>query len=88
MKIKNGFKYEKNGWTYISIKGNPEDRGFAHGYLLANEIQRAIKTMKFSLYDEHGLDMEFFILFQYCNHGVSYNIQFSISFCKTVAQYS
>ena len=62
MKIKNGFKYEKNGWTYISIKGNPEDRGFAHGYLLANEIQRAIKTMKFSLYDEHGLDMEFFIL--------------------------
>jgi uncharacterized protein YjbI with pentapeptide repeats len=62
MKIKNGLKYEKNGWTYISIKGNPKDRGFAHGYLLANEIQRAIKTMKFSLYDEHGLDMEFFIL--------------------------
>lgn len=62
MKIKNGMKYEKNGWTYISIKGNPKERGFAHGYLLANEIQRAIKTMKFSLYDEHGLDMEFFIL--------------------------
>ena len=27
MKIKNGFKFKKNGWNYISIRGNPSDRG-------------------------------------------------------------
>ena len=39
MKVKNGFKYKKNGWTYISIKGEPYDRGLAHGTLLKDEIK-------------------------------------------------
>ena len=25
--VKNGMTYEKNGWKYISIKGNPKERG-------------------------------------------------------------
>lgn len=62
MKIKNGFKYQKNGWNYISIKGNPYERGYAHGRLLENEIQLAIKTMYFSLNESYGLEKEFFLL--------------------------
>ena len=27
MKVSNGFKYEINGWKYISIKGHPYERG-------------------------------------------------------------
>lgn len=62
MKVKNGFKYQLNGWTYISIKGKPYERGLAHGLLLANEIKKGIETMNFSLYDSYGLNSKFFIL--------------------------
>ena len=62
MKIKNGFKFELNGWTYISVKGKPHERGYAHGYLIAEKIKIAIKTMFFNLNDSYGLDNEFFIL--------------------------
>ena len=34
MKVKNGFKYKKNGWNYIHISGEPYERGLAHGTLL------------------------------------------------------
>ena len=60
MKVKNGFKYKINGWTYISIKGEPYERGLAHGTLLKEEIQKCITTMEWSLYDSHGLKMDFF----------------------------
>jgi len=29
-KIKNGMSYSKNGWKYISIYGDPEERGYAY----------------------------------------------------------
>jgi hypothetical protein len=61
MKIKNGFKFKKNGWNYISIKGNPSERGYAHGVLLRDEIKAALKTMKWNLYDTHGIKTPFFI---------------------------
>jgi hypothetical protein len=60
MKINNGYRFEKNGWIYISIKGEAFERGFAHGKLLKKEIQEAIKTMKWNIYDSHGLDIHFF----------------------------
>lgn len=62
MKVKNGFKYNMNGWTYISIKGKPYERGLAHGLLLADEIKKAIKCMHFNIYDSYGIDSDFFIL--------------------------
>jgi hypothetical protein len=62
MKIKNGFKIKKNGWNYISIKGNATERGIAHGTLLKEEIQEALKTMIWNLYDNYGLDIDFFIM--------------------------
>jgi len=61
MKIKNGFKIKKNGWNYISIKGNATERGIAHGTLLKEEIKDALKMMKWNLYDVHGLKIDFFI---------------------------
>ena len=57
---KNGFKYKKNGWTYISIQGEPYERGFAHGSLLKAEIKKCISTMEWNLYDSHGLKIDFF----------------------------
>jgi hypothetical protein len=60
MKVKNGFKYTKNGWNYIHITGNANDRGYAHGQLLKTEIEECLKVMRWNLYDSHGFDINFF----------------------------
>lgn len=38
-------RHEKNGWIYLHIEGSPRERGFQHGYLLAQEIKEAIRTL-------------------------------------------
>jgi len=35
---KNGYRYNTQGWIYLHIEGEPYERGYQHGYLLANEI--------------------------------------------------
>jgi len=35
---KEGYRYNINGWIYLYIKGEPYERGYQHGYLLAPEI--------------------------------------------------
>ncbi len=30
-RTKNGISYEKNGWLYVSVKGDPKERGYAYG---------------------------------------------------------
>ena len=60
MKIKNGLRYEKNGWTYLSIKGQPSAIGYAHGYLLAKEIKEIFTMLDFALYEDYGYKREMF----------------------------
>ncbi len=38
-------RHEKNGWIFLHIEGAPRERGFQHGYLLANEIKEAIRIV-------------------------------------------
>jgi hypothetical protein len=38
-------RHEKNGWIYLHIEGNPEERGFQHGYLLSKEIKEYIRIL-------------------------------------------
>ena len=42
-KIKNGMSYETNGWKYISIYGKPKERGYAYGYLCAEDFKDLFK---------------------------------------------
>lgn len=37
-----GYRYPKAGWLYVHIEGEPYDRGYQHGYLLAHEIEQYI----------------------------------------------
>ena len=60
-KINNGFSYEKNGWKYISINGNPKERGYAYGYLCANDFKEIQKTLVFLMLESYGQPWEFFI---------------------------
>ena len=58
-KIKNGYRTEKNGWIYISIKGNPKERGYANGYLLAPELKEIFKMLDFNFMKDSGYSREF-----------------------------
>jgi hypothetical protein len=46
-KIKNGIRYDLNGWTYISIKGSPKERGFAYGKLIAKDMKEVRRILDF-----------------------------------------
>lgn len=54
MKVKNGIRYEKNGWIYLSIKGTPYERGYAHGSLVVNELKEIMKTLEYTFYEDFG----------------------------------
>ena len=57
-KIKNGISYNKNGWKYISINGKPKERGYAYGYLCANEFKEIQKMLKFFMMESYGVTWE------------------------------
>ena len=61
MKIKHGFSYEKDGWTYMSVKGDPKERGHAYGYLSAQMFAKVQKMLKFFVYETYGRTWEYFI---------------------------
>ena len=58
--IENGKRIDKNGFIYISVKGKPEERGYAQGFLIAERIVKFIRTYAFFLWTEHGRDITFF----------------------------
>src|ERR1044072_7464721 len=37
---------ERNGWIYLHLEGPPEHIGFQHGWLLAREIDDALRVFK------------------------------------------
>jgi len=61
MHIKNGISYEKNGWLYISVKGKPRERGYAYGYLCAEQFKKIQEMLQFMCYNEYGESWDFFI---------------------------
>jgi hypothetical protein len=61
MKVKNGISYEKNGWTYISVKGKPRERGYAYGYLCASMFKEIQKMLDFLVYENYGVKWNEFI---------------------------
>ena len=41
-----GERHEKAGWIYLHIEGGPRQRGFQHGYLLAQEIAECLRIRR------------------------------------------
>jgi hypothetical protein len=60
-KVKNGIRYDMNGWTYISIKGSPKERGQAYGKLVANDMKEVKRILEFIIYTDFGVKWDFFI---------------------------
>src|ERR1041384_3606983 len=41
-------RFERHGWIYLHIEGEPKERGFQHGYLLAAEIAEGLRVTRAS----------------------------------------
>jgi hypothetical protein len=54
-------RHEKNGWLYLHIEGNPEERGFQYGYLLANEIKESIRVLSVTWEYQTALKWSWFV---------------------------
>ncbi|MCE3225478.1 MAG: phospholipase [Bacteroidetes bacterium] len=50
-----------NGWIYLHIEGDGYERGFQHGYLLANEIKGALQVIRYLIHYDTGSTFEFFM---------------------------
>ena len=60
-KTKNGVSYEINGWLYVSISGDAKERGYAYGFLVADEIKKILNMLNFLVYEETGRKWEYYI---------------------------
>jgi putative hemolysin len=56
-----GYRFDQNGWIYLHIEGEPYQRGFQHGYLLAPELAEILGNFKGLTYWETGKEWEFFV---------------------------
>jgi hypothetical protein len=55
-----GFRCELGGWIYLHIEGGPYDRGWQHGFLLADEIRAALRSITELLWQDTGLPFEWY----------------------------
>jgi hypothetical protein len=60
-RVQNGIRYDLNGWTYISIKGLPKERGFAYGKLMVKDMKEVRRILDFIIYTDYGVEWNFFI---------------------------
>src|ERR687897_3509679 len=50
-----------NGWVHLKIAGDPFERGFQHGYLVAAEYADAVRVYEAMTYQTMGFDYGFFV---------------------------
>lgn len=56
-----GYRFEKDGWTYLHIEGAPYERGYQHGYLMAPELAEVLDTIRYITYHDTGMELDYFI---------------------------
>lgn len=50
-----------NGWLYVRVGGEPFQRGFQHGYLVAKEWADAVRVYSYFTLQTIGMDYSFFV---------------------------
>ena len=56
-----GYRFDHQGWIYLHIEGEPYERGFQHGYLVAAELQEILSSLGYLTYWKTGMRWEFFV---------------------------
>jgi hypothetical protein len=59
-RLKGAYRFERAGWVYLHIEGNPATLGFQHGYLLAPEIEDAFPAVSANMMHNTKRDWAFF----------------------------
>ena len=59
--LSKSYKFEKKGWTYLHIEGSPEERGFQHGFLMANEIKEVIRILNVKWTHQTALEWGWYV---------------------------
>jgi hypothetical protein len=45
-RLEKAYRFQQHGWIYVHLEGSPEDIGYQHGYLLADEIGDLLRVIK------------------------------------------
>ncbi len=56
-----GYRFERDGWIYLHIAGEPYERGVQHGYLLAPELQTIFDNLDYLTYWSTGKKWSYFV---------------------------
>jgi Phospholipase B len=59
-RLKNTYSFERGGWVYVHLEGDPATIGFQHGFMLASEIQDAFPAVSALMRHNTQRDWPFF----------------------------
>jgi len=59
-RLKNTYSFERSGWVYVHLQGDPATIGYQHGFMLANEIQDAFPAVAALMMHSTKRDWPFF----------------------------
>jgi Phospholipase B len=59
-RLAKAYRFERGGWIYVHLEGSPADIGYQHGYLLAPEIEDALKSVQLTDTRATKRDWDFF----------------------------
>jgi len=54
------YRFERANWIYVHLQGTPHQIGFGHGYLLAPEIEQAMRAIRIENTHSTGRNWQFF----------------------------
>lgn len=55
-----GYRFDESGWIYVHIEGEPYERGFQYGYLIAPELGQIMRSIRYLTSWNTGMDLSFF----------------------------
>ena len=56
MQTGNGYRFARDGWTYVHLQGTPAQMGYQHGYLLREAIEDNLRV--YQVENKHDLDKD------------------------------
>src|SRR5208337_4637650 len=59
-RLKTTYSFERGGWVYVHLEGDPATIGFQHGYMLAKEIEDAFPAVQAGMVRSTQRDWAFF----------------------------
>jgi Phospholipase B len=59
-RLKSAYSFERGGWVYVHLEGDPATIGFQHGYMLAKEIEDAFPAVSTHMMRSTERDWSFF----------------------------